>query len=1107
MVAGVIDTGSRRTHEQLRGRVRFDSVLKGQYLDFNGHGSHVATIIAGRYAVDDVLSYQIGKKVECEGIAPEAEIYSIKALGYAIGTGSTSGIIEAIEKALDYGVDVINLSLGGECKYRSVEEDPMYYVFDEVLKERVIPVVAAGNSGPDANTIETPGWLPNVLAVGAVDPIKGVVADFSCLPGDTKVITEDGVTSLKELREGSSILSLHGDWTVKPSKVKKVWCTGEKEVFEIKVGARTIKATSNHPFLVCRRFKTSRYNVKAFEVKWKRVEELRKGDTIAITNKVKYGKPFKLPQIEHGYNKPWKQPIYTNEELMWLLGLWIGDGAYQIRDGKFGKKGRVTFWVPGLEKEVIKIIDNLFGIGNKCHIYEKYKRLEINSLAFARLIKNLGFSGKAHTKRVPQWVFSLPIEQRLAFIAGYLDADGYVRKNGVVVFTSVNYKLLEDIELLCSISGLHSMGIYSQYKDGYVTRLEDGTLIKLRKNSYVLVLNRYNVATIPTRVQKYKERLIEGNITLEGDVVFLPIKKIEKIGKEKVYDITVNPVGNFIANGFIVHNSRGPTNDKRVKPDCVGYGVNIHCLSSGTRLLTPTGYKQITAIKRGDEIITYNVKTGKFELDRVLYVGKRKKRIGEKVFRIFTDEGHVIEASEEHKFLVCRDGKTMWIEAEKLRVGDRLYADPNCSHKDRVSVNYKISQRIKSLNLKGELNPNWRGGKYVPCATCGKLVWTPPSWRTKTGLRFCSKVCYDKWQRGKTWEERLEKAKAMKLRQQLSNRMQGENNPFYKKKHSKESIRKMIETKITKGQIKPYKKIRCLNCGKEMIVKGSSKRKVCSPKCQYEYLKKSGFYQRIQELARKVLKEKYGENYLKVLSQKGLRKLAKLGKIGGTTPEKAVETVLKILELDYVKQAIIPLRDGKFTVADFVLLHDKIAIYVDGEYWHSSPEVKQRDEEIDKNLEELGWKVFRIPEVEARKAKVVINKLSELVPVDPVIVKIEEVNCNLLYDVTAEKNHTLIANGIIVHNSGLAGQLDYVGDNEPNRYSALSGTSMATPTVAGMLLLMRQAFRELIGRELELEDVIDMLRTTSYEKTNDYGWGLVTWQRFKEWLEIKFGVV
>ena len=180
---------------------------------------------------------------------------------------------------------------------------------------------------------------------------------------------------------------------------------------------------------------------------------------------------------------------------------------------------------------------------------------------------------------------------------------------------------------------------------------------------------------------------------------------------------------------------------------------------------------------------------------------------------------------------------------------------------------------------------------------------------------------------------------------------------------------------------------------------------------------------------------------------------------------------------------------------------------MDGEYWHSSPEVKQRDEEIDKNLEELGWKVFRIPEVEARKAKVVINKLSELVPVDPVIVKIEEVNCNLLYDVTAEKNHTLIANGIIVHNSGLAGQLDYVGDNEPNRYSALSGTSMATPTVAGMLLLMRQAFRELIGRELELEDVIDMLRTTSYEKTNDYGWGLVTWQRFKEWLEIKFGVV
>ena len=179
IIVGIVDTGSRRTHEQLRGKVQFDTVLIAQHEDVNGHGSWVATCIAGREEIDGMLSRQIGRTIRCKGFAPEAFIYTVKALGYAIGTGSTSGIIEAVQNTLNYGVDLINLSLGGECKYKTLDEDPMYDVFNEVIKEGAIPVVAAGNSGPEANTIESPAWLPNVISVAAIDPIKGTVADFS----------------------------------------------------------------------------------------------------------------------------------------------------------------------------------------------------------------------------------------------------------------------------------------------------------------------------------------------------------------------------------------------------------------------------------------------------------------------------------------------------------------------------------------------------------------------------------------------------------------------------------------------------------------------------------------------------------------------------------------------------------------------------------------------------------------------------------------------------------------------------------------------------------------------------------------------------------------
>lgn len=177
----VLDTGSSALHEALRGKIEYPtgSAFPFPTFDANGHGSWCAACIGGRRVVDDILSRLSGKTVVCEGVAPEATIIPIKCLDYVVGMGSDSSIIKSIEYALASGAEILSMSLGGDSKEKSEEEDPYYNVFREIKTENVIPVVAAGNEGPGENTIGTPGCITDVLTVGAYDPITGEIASYS----------------------------------------------------------------------------------------------------------------------------------------------------------------------------------------------------------------------------------------------------------------------------------------------------------------------------------------------------------------------------------------------------------------------------------------------------------------------------------------------------------------------------------------------------------------------------------------------------------------------------------------------------------------------------------------------------------------------------------------------------------------------------------------------------------------------------------------------------------------------------------------------------------------------------------------------------------------
>lgn len=180
--------------------------------DDDGHGTHVAGIIAGN---------GFSSRGKYMGVAPDANIVGVKVLDKD-GGGSISDVIAGIQwvianKAV-YNIKVITLSLGTKAK-SSYVEDPLCKAVDAAARAGITVVVAAGNNGPSAETINSPAISPHVISVGACDDRNGrstiKMADFSSRgPAFGGIMKPDiiapgvGIHSLGH--EGNDYISLSG---------------------------------------------------------------------------------------------------------------------------------------------------------------------------------------------------------------------------------------------------------------------------------------------------------------------------------------------------------------------------------------------------------------------------------------------------------------------------------------------------------------------------------------------------------------------------------------------------------------------------------------------------------------------------------------------------------------------------------------------------------------------------------------------------------------------------------------------------------------------------------------------------------------------------------
>ena len=418
--------------------------------------------------------------------------------------------------------------------------------------------------------------------------VEWIDGNLGCLAQGSTVTTPLGVKPIEKVKVGEKVLSFDestGDLVFR--KVIKKKFSGFQKVYEISMGERRLKVTPNHPFF------SFIYDVKnpsklgRYKLAYVRADKLKRA-ILPITS-IEYGQPKKLEKLStetvfetsnqysnglvavRRFKSRLIAPISSNEEIMWFFGAYLGDGNIYRKEAK--NKGtryaKVGFSIPREDrarKKIIRILSDLID----CEPTERADKvhLTINSVELADFIELNGFKGTARTKRIPPWVLSTSENERLALLAGYLDTDGTIIKNKrIFSIKSVNKFLLEDVGKIATSLGI-SARIYTEYDNiqkrsvmGYECISHGSYRIEFhidkRLFKYLSEKMKKEAENVEPAKKVYFRKIGRSSINLPES---LQVAKISRGNLSEIevptWDIHVDETGNFISEGFIVHNSK-----------------------------------------------------------------------------------------------------------------------------------------------------------------------------------------------------------------------------------------------------------------------------------------------------------------------------------------------------------------------------------------------------------------------------------------------------------------------------------------------------------------------------------------------------------------------
>lgn len=195
----VIDTGISSEHPAIRDNYAGGvSILSPQFApqDYNGHGTHVAGIIAGR-----------APELGIVGVAPRAHLYAVKAFNRK-GSANLSDLLSGINWCIENNMQVVNMSFGMEKLSESLKQ-----AIQIAHNKGIVMVAATGNQG-FSNKIDYPARYPETISVASLSK-NGDISVFSNMskgvdivaPGDK--IPSAWLNSSKREMSGTSMAVPH----------------------------------------------------------------------------------------------------------------------------------------------------------------------------------------------------------------------------------------------------------------------------------------------------------------------------------------------------------------------------------------------------------------------------------------------------------------------------------------------------------------------------------------------------------------------------------------------------------------------------------------------------------------------------------------------------------------------------------------------------------------------------------------------------------------------------------------------------------------------------------------------------------------------------------
>jgi len=470
-------------------------------------------------------------------------------------------------------------------------EDSMEGIYDSLKEDALIGKVGGGvgfNASklrPRGAIISKGGESSGVMSFAEVfdTSAKAICTGGGrrCLPEGTSVHSKTGMKSIEDIKIGDKVLTSEGY-----ERVSNFFDQGEQETIVIHTAINDFECTPNHKMAVFDGL---------FSYTWKEAKDLKNGDKLVFVNKLIEGQPTQFPAFY--YEKPEHSTTTVDITIppldgdsAWLLGLIFGDGFVWTND--INTKGGVSIACDNIypkiieraKKELEKFGVNVFvksGDGACTNVISYSNQLGI---FFGQ------FKKPKETLVIPDFIMNGSVEIRSSFIAGVFDADGSCRTKPLEVVSTVYKEFAEQVKYLLLSLGIPTVEyVLDRSNDGWQTLYSVGIpnavgvrswdkLIALLSEKYVskrkskgfyqsgnndfgwtremFLEEEIKPKSIWSKQSKNiklttLERLIDREIDLYP-VDFLGISEGRMI---QTYDIEVENRHEFVAEGFLTHNS------------------------------------------------------------------------------------------------------------------------------------------------------------------------------------------------------------------------------------------------------------------------------------------------------------------------------------------------------------------------------------------------------------------------------------------------------------------------------------------------------------------------------------------------------------------------